>query len=428
MSTVKCSFKGAKVIRYFSLGLLTAVLLFQVSWAIEIGDGVDVNGSVRWRTELDDRDFCSETPLLEKPYLRSRFGLTITKIEDAVIFFQIQDSRNLGVNSSGLNNDTNLGVHQAYVKWMNLLKEERSIQVGRFEVVYGRQRIMGSVGWHNVGRSFDGVRLSCDTDKFKFDIFSLKVNERSFGTPGTPAIPPDTIGTPPVPASHNDQVLYGLYATCKKRHVDAFFLFDWDQQKTNGKANLKRFTGGFYFYHNFENGLRIDLDGAYQFGKAVNTDIAAFMVAGDVSYELDSFVKKVGFGFDNTSGDDDPNKINSFDNLYYTGHKFRGFMDYFLGTTHLGLNDIVLRGVFNPTGSLDIYVDAHHFIFMKDYTNASGNKTKAIGTEIDITGKLPVQKGLALQGGASAFLPSDDYIQDGDTAFWFYAMLTAYFK
>jgi len=421
MSLARCSSNVARVVRYLSLGLLTALLLFQVSWAVEIGDGVDLNGSVRWRAELDDKDCCSDTPLLEKPYLRSRFGLTITKIEDAVIFFQIQDSRNLGVNSSGLNNDTNLGVHQAYVKWMNFLKEGKSLQVGRFEAVYGRQRIMGSVGWHNVGRSFDGVRLSCDTDKFKFDIFSLKVNERSFGTAAT-------FQGPAVPASHNDQVLYGFYGTCKERHVDAFFLFDWDQQKTNGKANLQRFTGGFYFYHNFDNGLRIDLDGAYQFGKAVNTDIAAFMVAGDVSYKFDSMIKKAGLGFDVTSGDDDPNKINSFNNLYYTGHKFRGFMDYFIGTTHLGLMDIVLRGAFNPTGSLDILVDVHHFQFMKDYNNASGSKTKAIGQEIDITGKLPVHKGLALQGGASAFLPSDDYIQDGDTAFWFYAMLTAYFK
>jgi len=140
--------------------MMLAVLFLSGVSATEIGNGLDLGGQMRWRVEFDGKDFDNGTAMNEMSLLRTRINLKVTAIENAVVYFQIQDSRNLGVNSAGLNNDTNLGVHQGYIKLKNLFSEEISLQLGRFESPYGRHRLMGNVGWHNVGRSFDGVKLS----------------------------------------------------------------------------------------------------------------------------------------------------------------------------------------------------------------------------------------------------------------------------
>ena len=141
------------------MAAILVILLLSTSFAAEIGNGLDLGGQMRWRIEYDGKDFDYGTAMNEMSLLRTRVNLKVTAIEDAVVYFQMQDSRNLGVNSAELTNDTNLGVHQGYLKLKNLFAENLSLQLGRFEAPYGRHRLMGNVGWSNVGRSFDGIRL-----------------------------------------------------------------------------------------------------------------------------------------------------------------------------------------------------------------------------------------------------------------------------
>jgi len=387
-----------------------------VAGETSLSDGITLDGSMRWRIEFDGKDFSNSTAMNELSYLRTRLGLKVTSIENALVYIQFQDSRNLGTNSSGLTNDTNLGLHQGYIKLSEFPINNLSMQVGRFEAPYGRHRLMGTVGWHNVGRSFDGGRFSYVDDAYKIDLFCLKIDERSFDNP------PD----------HKDWKLYGLYGTFMEKRLDLFVLYDWDLMKTGDDYDLARFTTGTYFNYAFESGLKVEFDGAYQMGKQAASDIAAFMIAGDISYALNSTLDKVGLGFDITSGDDNNtvatgNDIKSFNNLYYTGHKFRGFMDQFLGTSTQGLMDIILRGTLKPSPKSTVLIDIHHFQTMQDYQIAGGGTSKAIGQEIDITGKYGLHKGLDLQGGASVFITSEDWHADADPALWLYAMITAGF-
>jgi len=426
----------------FAIILLLIVFSSQLIIAGEnnLTDEVMLDGTVRWRAEFDGKDFSNSTALNEKSYLRTRLGLKFTSIENAIVYIQFQDSRNLGVNSSGLTNDANLGLHQGYIKLSGFPIKNISMQAGRFEAFYGRHRLIGTVGWHNVGRSFDGVRFSHEKDACKVDLFCLKIDERSFDNP------PD----------HKDWKLFGMHGSFLKKQLNLFAFYDWDMAKVGDENALKRYTAGTYLNHSLESGIKFELDAAFQGGKQstiyshaytdttadpdttaymnmiANQDISAFMAAGEISYKLDSFIDKVGLGFDITSGDDDVaaaagNDIKSFNNLYYTGHKFRGFMDQFLGTSSQGLMDVILRGSLKPSPKSAILIDIHHFQTMKDYQTSSGGKSKAIGQEIDITGKYSWQKGLGLQGGASVFIASDDWRADADPALWLYAMITAGF-
>ncbi|MCP4583601.1 MAG: alginate export family protein [candidate division Zixibacteria bacterium] len=402
-----------------SLSIIAACFLLimalpDMAKSVELGEGIDFNAQMRWRGELDGRDFDNGTPLFETPLLRTRMGLSIAAIDNTRLFFQLQDSRNLGTNSSGLANDTNLGVHQAYIKLLKFLHEDMNLQLGRFQAFYGRQRLIGAVGWSNVGRVFDGIRASYKTDEFKVDLFSLKIVERGFR-----AIP-----------DYRDWVLYGIYGTLMENQLDLFWLFDWDQANAGGDHALRRYTAGLYFNHFMDSGLKVEFDAAFQGGKAADMNIAAFMFAGDLTYEMDDIFQKVGFGFDITSGDEDPldNDINTFNNLYYTGHKFRGYMDYFIGSPAEGLFNLVLRASLKPNDKFALLIDLHHFQTMKKYALGVDEESSQVGQEIDVTAKFPLEKGLGLQCGTSLFLASDDFIADSDPALWFYAMLTAGIK
>jgi hypothetical protein len=371
---------------------------------IVINDKLKLDGAMRWRSELDGKDFSNNTAMNELSYLRTRLGLDITAIKNTRVYIQIQDSRNLGTNSSGLTNDTNLGLHQGYISLQDFLADNLYLQVGRFEAVYGRERLLGAVGWNNVGRTFDGARISYSGSSGKTDFFSLKINDRSFD------VIPD----------YRDWILYGFYGTFMQNHLDLFFLFDWDMVEIAGRDALQRYTTGLYYKYSFQSGIKIDFDFAYQGGKQVNSDISSFMIAGDISYPLQSKINNLGFGFDVTSGDDDlsDNKIKYFNNLYYTGHKFRGYMDLFVGSSRSGLLDLIFRLSAKPLPEGSLNIDIHHFQTLKDYT---------AGQEIDLTGKYDWQEGLSIQGGASLFFPSDDWIDDADIATWFYLMMTASF-
>jgi hypothetical protein len=117
-------------------------------------------------------------------------------------------------------------------------------------------------------------------------------------------------------------------------------------------------------------------------------------------------------------------------------------MDFFLPATisnnypeleNLGLMDIVLRGTVEPLENWSVDIDLHHFQSMEDHVDASdttapfADMSTAIGQEVDITIKRPIQEGLGFQSGLSAFFASDEWLYDVDPALWIYLMLTANF-
>ncbi len=157
-----------------------------------------------------------------------------------------------------------------------------------------------------------------------------------------------------------------------------FALYDWDQEQVNNEDALKRTTLGAFFKHVTGSGIKFEFDAAIQGGTQDVRDIDGSMIAGDASYEFEASYKPViGVGFDITSGDDgsDSTKVKSFNNLYYTGHKFRGFMDYLLAPAQAGLSDIIVRGSIKPTPASFLKVDIHFLQTMEDLTKLSATVT-----------------------------------------------------
>ena len=137
---------------------VTLTLLSVLGILLAESNPLKFSGQIRQRFEMVDKDFSDTTAFNNNNYLRTRFAVTYEN-EDMSSFVQLQDSRVFGTETNTLTDGTAdmLDVHQAYFKLNNLFGLGLSAKVGRFEAVYGPQRLIGAVGWHNVGRSFDGV-------------------------------------------------------------------------------------------------------------------------------------------------------------------------------------------------------------------------------------------------------------------------------
>lgn len=414
--------------RTFTGLLLLIILTSSTAWATE----VDVNGQVRFRLHGDDKDF-NITGGQVFSELRSRVGIAVAPQENLKLFVQFQDSRLVGSNSGGLGADANVGLHQGYFKFG--IGRGWSVQAGRFQMVYGNQRLVGAVGWHNVGRTWDGLRLKKDSDTWYLDWFGTQLNENAFATDY-----PD-----------KDRQFTGLNFRLKDKNVEVFAYGDFNRTPGEGFVNRQdtRGTAGAYSARTFGGNFDYIFNGAYQLGKQKSTtvadtlgvrtttekDVAAYMVSLETGYTFEEERKaRVAVLFDYASGDGDPGDgdFKAFDNLYYTGHKFRGFMDYFLASNSLGLMDAVLRAKVAATGKWTLKADFHMFRAAQEFSDTTTSPTSTIGNELDLTAEF--KDGMfTFVFGVSAFMAADEShiyasnLVGGETATWSYVMCTASF-
>ncbi|MBD3257879.1 hypothetical protein GF377_05555, partial [candidate division GN15 bacterium] len=292
-----------------------------------------------------------------------------------------------------------------------------------FEVNLGNQRVFGSVGWHNVGRSWEGLNAWLDRLDYRLDAFWLKRRELLFSN------------------SEGDFDILVGNVTLTNPAIQILIVFERDSNQgalEDDFEGTKRFSVGAYGTHK-ANQLDIEYNGVYQFGSRTviigeneeEYDIAAFLITAEVGITLDPEKKaRVAAGIDYASGDDDDSddKVESYNNLYYTGHKFRGYMDYFLSSTEYGLIDLMLRGQVAPTDGWLLKADIHFFSAAADRQIGPNQTSKSIGSEIDLTVSTTRVRGVTIVGGASVFLPSDDFAgEDADPGLWTYGMLIADF-
>ena len=107
------------------------------------------SGQIRYRFEAGDKDFVSATGFNSASLLRSRLNLKFAPTAGVTAVLQVQDSRTFGEELSTLGDGSadNLDLHQAYFVLNPSGVENLSLKVGRFEAVYGPQRLIGAVGW-----------------------------------------------------------------------------------------------------------------------------------------------------------------------------------------------------------------------------------------------------------------------------------------
>ena len=80
------------------------------------------------------------------------------------------DDRNPNPESDGP-----IDLHQAYATLGNHKEFPLSLKVGRQELSYGDERLIGAFGWNNIGRVFDAAKLRWQNEWFGADFFTSRV-------------------------------------------------------------------------------------------------------------------------------------------------------------------------------------------------------------------------------------------------------------
>ena len=399
------------------MGILM-LLFVPATAAQEMPSSVEIGGQVRQRTQLDDKDFSSSTSPDDFHELRTRLNAGFTPVDRVKAFVQIQDSRRFGNGSGTLAPPTNtFDLHQAYFKLNGLFDTPVSLKLGRQELAYGNQRLIGAVGWHPRGRTFDGAVLAYDTKAASVDVFAARLAPGFSGT--------TTSGE----GSNNLLGIYSTWSVAKQQTLEVFAILDNNTRDVGSETSLTRFTPGVTLKGTFSQ-VSYTLEGAYQGGDNAGQTIGASLLSAKADYTFEtSGSPSVGGGYTRLSGDANPSddEFGTFNTLFATNHKFYGYMDFFLSIPSQasnGLQDAHLTASANVTEKLGVSAKVHHFM---EADAPSSRSTEAYGQEVDLTLSYQFADPVSVTVGTSAFFPGDAQAPNGDTAYWGYVMTSVNF-
>ncbi len=347
--------------------------------------------------------------------MRVRLGLDATLSSGLSVFIQAQDVRIWGEERSTLLDfrADNLDMHQAYFRWRGDELDWLTATAGRMETSFGGERLVGSVGWTQQSRSFDGVRLDL------------------VGGPGSVALVAYTLADLSAGTVDENRQLYGAYATREEVGIgalDAYWLYDRGAS-TSGQDTDEHAIGARYVLGS--GNVEGRFEGTYQTGTRGGRDVSAFMFGGRIGTTLADGRLGATLWYDYLSGDDPSTpEVEVFNTLYHTGHKFYGFADVFTNipahTGGAGLQDFAVKLLARPLADVSAAVDLHVFRAAEQGA-LSGS---GLAEEIDVTLTHRYSDNLSVQAGLSYVAQRDPLGEIGrllEDQRFFYVMFDAVF-
>jgi hypothetical protein len=428
--------------KIFALFVAVAALMV---WTIPAtAAGVDFGGQYRVRGESK-----SETDFYEgdgdhavndqSAYYGQRVRLwgVAKPTNDTTVKITIQDTRTWGRNSSidgpGLTNaasGNNLDLHESYVLIDEFFGTPLSLKVGRQELVYGDQRLVGSFGWSNNGRSFDAAKTMYRSDQVDVDFVASKIT--------------DVAGK-----DDNDSDFYILYSTVKtipNNSLDLYLMLLRDGGATpiigtntvlaNADESQSLWTYGLRL-KGAAAGVDYTAEFAFQTGE-INTagtdyDLDANAYAIRVGYTIPGAPMgiRVGVEYAYASGDDDAtdNDLETFTNLFPTNHGHYGNADV-QGWRNIEAWNINASAKVNAKTSVKISYwdftlaeeddswysagDWNSAVTASDARTACSTCDDEVGQELDLSIKYKYNSAVTLMAGVSRFF-AGDHLKDAAT-------------
>jgi hypothetical protein len=279
-----------------------------------------------------------------------------------------------------------------------------ALRVGRQELNFGEQRLVGSANWLNVARSFDAVRLTLRHEGFRLDAFSSSVVKAQAGAfdrfqPG--------------------DNLHGLYGGIEKlvpRAVIEPFVF-WRvgprMKAESGRLGVLDFkTIGFRWVGklpaNFDYGTEV----AFETGSLGSDSVrsrAAHAVVG-YTFAVSAWKPRLFAEYNYASGDrnSNDNVRGTFDQLYPTNHDKYGLADQFgwKNIRHLraGLEIKPLKKLTLAAGFHDFWLDSatdglYSAAGALVVRKADGTAGTHVGEELDAQAMYSVNKQMQFGAG-----------------------------
>lgn len=341
-------------------------------------------------------------------------------------------------------------LHQGYVTVGNPQKFPLLAKVGRQELAYGDERLIGAFDWNNIGRVFDAAKLRYITPNFWLDAFVGRV-----------VIPRDNH----FDTSNDYDNLSGLYASTTTlvpwQETQLYFLA---RNTGNRSPNFETgalvplpaprdiYTPGFRVKSlpGKLGGWDYTLEADYQFGRYVTVTGAAPTAVAGKSLDHEAYAAhldggytwtkaygapRLGVEFNYASGDHSStdNKHGTFDTMYPTGHMFSGIMDFYCWEN---IEDARINFKFKPLPKLTAFTsyrgvwlaDTGDSFYQANTAARTGGTPGAhngyainptyggfVGTEVDVVLTYAFAKNTFVQGGFGHFFVGD-YIKQSLSA------------
>jgi Alginate export len=279
-------------------------------------------------------------------------------------------------------NDSGLDLHQAFVLLGNHKEFPVSLKIGRQELSYGDQRLVGHFRWNNNARAFDAVKLRWQNPLFGVDLFTGGVVYNSTGR---------------LNRSNSQDHFSGAYfnfPTLLRNELTEAYLFARNVERGIALDDWSKVPAPFRFpgaqdvytaglrikskpnaYDPFDYGAEV----MYQFGNrtavfpattpatalsATRLDHRAFATVLQAGYTWTGLPVQprlallYSFGSGDKSATDGSSQ--TFQNLFPTNHLFYGYMDF---SSLQNLHDIRLAYSLKPTPTSSIALEGHaHFL------------------------------------------------------------------
>lgn len=332
-----------------------------------------------------------------------------------------------------------IDLHQAFLTLGNHKEFPLSLKVGRQELSYGEERIIGAFGWNNIGRVFDAVKARWQNEWFGADFFVSR-----------PVIPEDGRFN----VDNDYDWFSGVYATSAKipKHTLEVYLL---ARNASAKAAAAEPSPQFpqpSARDIYTLGLRLKskpgelgnwdytLEAAGQLGNFRDARPGALTPAGRLDHRAYMAVAQGGYTFSGAwatprlgleyaygSGDSNPfdGKHETFENLFPTNHKFYGYMD-FISLQNIQDARAILQ--LKPHSRVSLAVEGHGFWLANthdSFYNVAGvarggtattpgngygvnpNYSSFVGSEVDVIAGLALNRFTQLEAGYGHFFRGD---------------------
>ncbi|MEZ4792472.1 MAG: alginate export family protein [Gelidibacter sp.] len=316
-------------------------------------------------------------------------------------YLSLQNVRVWGdVATLSASDENGTAIHEA---WASVLLDSKfSLKMGRQEIVYDDSRMFGNVDWAQTGRSHDAfIATFKPNGKNRLDV-GFALNEED-----------ETLFQVDYHVANYKNFQYVWYHTDFENFslslmaLNAGFTFENDNGEQD--VNYNQTFGTHIMYA--KNKLKADASAYVQTGKVAKTDLSALNLSGNVHYNMTPNFN-AGIGAEYLSGTDMNNmdsKINSFNPLFGTNHKFNGWMDYFYVGNHInsvGLLDLNLPLKYQKK-KLSVQMMPHVFSSAATVVSATGTEMgNYLGTEVDFSLGYNIADNIGLQVGYSHMFAS----------------------
>jgi hypothetical protein len=329
-----------------------------------------------------------------------------------------------------------IDLHQGYLTLGNPKEFPLTVKLGRQELSYGEERIIGAFAWNNIGRVFDAAKARWHNSWFDVDLFASQVvipeDDRFNVSNGhdwfsgfyatTPKIPKHTLDLYFLSRNASDQAatyepspqfpqpsardIYSLGLRLKSIPAQ-LGAWDYTADLIGQLGHFNDTRPGVRYQSQDQQAYAVILQGGYTFRNAFGTP-------------------RLGLEYAHGSGDSNPNdkKHETFENLFPTNHKFYGYMDF---VSLQNIHDFRFIYQMRPFSRLSLAVEGHLFWLANTSDNfytvsgvprggggpsASGYGVNPsygsfVGSELDLIAGYALNKFTQLEAGYGHFFVGD---------------------